>query len=181
MRTPRLLHPSPGRRAHYQHTLKGEQEGTSPGKGSTGVCVSRKADRALRCNRKTCVPVLAFMVTFVGPNFPRCKVRGPKLGPQSLGLWGGMWFRAQALGGYQAGQRQLGLQSLGFRKNHYPIQPSLGTLLTGSLLFNLITKCHPNAIYSAFSPETCLFISHFKWVAHDPVVGALFCNSFGEF
>lgn len=75
---------------------------------------------------------------------------------------------------------ELGLEVLGFRKNLRP-QPSLGTLFTGSLLFNLITKCHPNAIYSAFSPEIYLFVLHFKRMAHYSVIGALFCNSSGKF
>lgn len=35
-----------------------------------------------------------------------------------------------------------------------------------SLLFNLITKCQLNPIYSASSLEIYLFILHFKWIAH---------------
>lgn len=53
-------------------------------------------------------------------------------------------------------------KSWSFRKKNRPPQPSLGTSFTSSLLFNLITKCHPNAIYPAFSPEVYLFILHFK-------------------
>lgn len=60
----------------------------------------------------------------------------------------------------QGNSEQLGCQGLSFGDKSGSPQPSL--MCSRQVHYCLITKCRPKAIYSAFSPETHLFILHFR-------------------